>query len=89
MLDTETDENVKNLQKVVRNQVNNNNNQNGSLARIRNNYSASDARHFASFQIPAVVFGPRGLNLHKPNEYAVIDSFNDYIESVKIFASNY
>lgn len=48
----------------------------------------SDARHFSAVGIPAVVFGPEGYNSHQEGEYAVIDSFDDYIEALKDFILN-
>lgn len=45
--------------------------------------AASDMRHFSGVGIPAVVFGPEAYNSHEPDEYAVINSFSDYVASVK------
>jgi succinyl-diaminopimelate desuccinylase len=47
--------------------------------------AASDMRHFSGKGIPAVVFGPEAYNSHEPGEYAVIDSFSDYVTSLKKF----
>jgi succinyl-diaminopimelate desuccinylase len=45
----------------------------------------SDMRFMTEKDIPAVVFGPEGYNAHAPDEYAVIDSFDDYFEIVRRF----
>lgn len=45
--------------------------------------AASDMRHFSGAGIPAVVFGPEAYNSHEPDEYAVVDSFSDYVDAVK------
>ena len=38
----------------------------------------SDMRFLTENGIPAVVFGPEGYNAHAPNEYATIESLDDY-----------
>ncbi|NMJ92699.1 M20/M25/M40 family metallo-hydrolase [Nanohaloarchaea archaeon] len=45
----------------------------------------SDMGHLYSQGIPAVVFGPEGYNSHGDNEYAVIDSFEEYMNSLMDF----
>ena len=48
----------------------------------------SDMRHLTRQNIPAVVYGPEGYKPHGPGEYAVIESFEDYISALKNFAKN-
>lgn len=58
-------------------------------ARITKKAPGSDARHFMRQDIPAVVFGPEGYNSHQKDEYSVVDSFEDYVKSVKKFAQRF
>ncbi len=41
--------------------------------------------HLYSQGIPAVVFGPEGYNSHGDNEYTVIESFEEYMNSLENF----
>lgn len=45
----------------------------------------SDMRFLTENGIPAVVFGPEGYNAHAPNEYATIESLDDYYEILMDF----
>jgi succinyl-diaminopimelate desuccinylase len=49
---------------------------------------ASDMRHFMKEDIPAVVFGPEGYNVHENEEYLVIDSLEDYYSVMDNFVSS-
>lgn len=49
----------------------------------------SDARFFTANDIPGVVFGPEGYNLHQSDEYVVLDSIGDYLDTVQQFVSTY
>lgn len=53
--------------------------------KISNKEPGSDMRFLTENGIPAVVFGPEGYNAHSPNEYAVIDSLEDYYEIIMDF----
>ncbi|QZA89216.1 M20/M25/M40 family metallo-hydrolase [Salinarchaeum sp. IM2453] len=46
---------------------------------------ASDLRHFAQQGIPGVVFGPEAYGSHEPFEHLVIDSIDDYCQSLYQF----
>lgn len=45
----------------------------------------SDMRFLTENGIPAVVFGPEGYNAHAPNEYATIESLEDYYSIIMDF----
>jgi len=45
----------------------------------------SDMRFLTENGIPAVVFGPEGYNAHAPNEYATIESLDDYYSIIMDF----
>lgn len=46
---------------------------------------ASDMRHFMKKDIPAVVFGPEGYNVHGDGEYLVVDSLEEYYDVISNF----
>ncbi len=78
-----SDEGVQMLQDAVRSTVGK---AGGKLIRKA---PASDMRFLSEKRIPAVVFGPEGHNAHSSDEYAVISSFETYIQSVKRFVQQY
>lgn len=45
----------------------------------------SDMGHLYSKGIPAVVYGPEGYNSHRNDEYTVIESFEEYMNSLENF----
>lgn len=48
-------------------------------------FFASDARHYGSCGIPAIVFGPTGEDMHGPNEYVNLVSLQRYKNILKEF----
>lgn len=79
MLDTDPEKNfVQELKKASEEAI-------GEEINIGRKEPASDVRHFSEKGIPGIVFGPEGYQVHEPGEYAVIDSFEDYYNSVNGF----
>lgn len=83
MLNTEADDKVNRLQEITEEVIGK---PSEDVCRITRKSPGSDARHFMREGIPAVVFGPEGYNSHQKDEYAVVDSFEDYIEIIRKFA---
>ena len=58
-------------------------------SRVARKEPGSDMRFLTENGIPAVVFGPEGYNAHSPDEYAVIDSLEDYYRIMMDFAERF
>lgn len=52
---------------------------------FRVEHGASDIRHFANYNIPGILFMPKGSNAHSKNEFVVVSSLIDFYRIVKIF----
>lgn len=57
----------------------------GHKCRIRHEHYASDMRFLTEKDLPAVVFGPQGEDLHGEDECLDLDSLEPYIESLMRF----
>lgn len=78
MLETDPEEiYVKKLQKAARDQ--------GFSAEMRKENYASDMRFLTDRNIPAVVFGPHGENIHGREEFVNIKSIPEYFKILKNF----
>lgn len=50
--------------------------------------AASDARHFAEYGVSCVEFGLYGHNSHSEDEYVELDSFEEYMATMRAFLKN-
>jgi succinyl-diaminopimelate desuccinylase len=57
----------------------------GRSIEIKPTYGASDARHFAKFNIPTLMIKPIGGDIHGDNENIDLDSCLDFYEAVLVF----
>ena len=51
-------------------------------------YGASDARHFAKYNIPVLMMKPTGGEIHSANEWVSLDSCLKFYDGLKIFLTN-
>lgn len=51
-------------------------------------FGSSDARHFADYGVSCVEFGLYGHNSHSEDEYVELDSFEEYIATMRAFLKN-
>jgi len=63
-------------------------NQYGESMAIEPNYGASDARHFAPFNIPILMIKPNGGDIHMESEWLDVDSTMDFYEALRTFLKN-
>lgn len=52
---------------------------------VKENYGASDARHFADFNIPILMIKPIGGDIHENTEWIDLDSCMQFAEGVRLF----
>lgn len=52
---------------------------------INKTYGASDARHFAKFDIPVLMMKPMGGEIHSENEWISLSSSMKFFEGLKLF----
>lgn len=51
-------------------------------------FASSDARHFAKYGMSCIEFGLYGQNSHSENEYVELDSFDEYLTTMRTFLKN-
>jgi succinyl-diaminopimelate desuccinylase len=52
-------------------------------------YGASDARHFAKYNIPVLMMEPIGANYHADDEWVSLSSCLKFYEGLRLFINNY
>ena len=62
----------------------------GLSPRLQLNQSVSDGNIlYSSLGIPTLLFGPQGVNFHKPNEYVDAKTLYDYCDFLEEFISQW